>query len=141
MGDAAAGELAAMPPSRRPTAVPAAIDLLAFGALRALLQHEIRLPADVSPMGYDDTPFARPPHYEMGTTAAQLLTRHTVRAARGAPTCGLPAATCGSRVHWQASHPTKEEVKMTQFPIGLDLRRIRRPAAGQAITYVALDMY
>ncbi len=76
-------ELAAMPASRRPT-VLAAIDLLAFGVLQALLQHEIRVPADVSLMGYDDIPFARQlsvplttvrrPHYEMGTTAAELLT-------------------------------------------------------------------
>lgn len=77
-------ELAAMPASRRPSAVLAAIDLLAFGALQALLQYEIRVPADVSLMGYDDIPFARQlsvplttvsrPHYEMGTTAAELLT-------------------------------------------------------------------
>ena len=80
MGEA----LAAMPPDRRPTAVTAAIDLLAFGVLQALLQRGIRVPEDVSLVGYDDIPFARQlsvplttvrrPHYAMGTTAAQMLT-------------------------------------------------------------------
>lgn len=75
--------LARMPASRRPTAVTAAIDLLAFGVLQALLSHGIRVPAEMSLMGYDDIPFARQlsvplssvrrPHYEMGTTAAHLL--------------------------------------------------------------------
>ncbi len=38
-GRARGEALAAMPPDRRPTAVTAAIDLLAFGVLQALLQH------------------------------------------------------------------------------------------------------
>jgi LacI family transcriptional regulator len=76
--------LAAMPPEQRPTAVTAAIDLLAFGVLQALLRHGIRVPEDISLMGYDDIPFARQlsvplttvrrPHYAMGTTAAEMLT-------------------------------------------------------------------
>jgi len=40
-------------------AVTAAIDLLAFGVLQALLRHDIRVPEDISLMGYDDIPFAR----------------------------------------------------------------------------------
>jgi LacI family transcriptional regulator len=77
-------QLAAMPPGRRPTAVTAAIDLLAFGVLQVLLQHGIRVPEDISLMGYDDIPFTRQlsvpltsvhrPHYDMGTTAAEMLT-------------------------------------------------------------------
>lgn len=76
--------LAKLPAKRRPTAVTAAIDLLAFGVLQSLLSHGLRVPDDVSLMGYDDIPFARQlsvsltsvrrPHYEMGTTAAHLLT-------------------------------------------------------------------
>jgi LacI family transcriptional regulator len=76
--------LAKTPAKRRPTAVTAAIDLVAFGVLQALLSHGLRVPDDVSLMGYDDIPFARQlsvpltsvrrPHYEMGTTAAHLLT-------------------------------------------------------------------
>jgi LacI family transcriptional regulator len=77
-------QLAAMPAAIRPTAVAAAIDLLAFGVLQALLQHGIRVPEDISLMGYDDIPFTRQlsvplttvrrPHYDMGTTAAEMLT-------------------------------------------------------------------
>jgi LacI family transcriptional regulator len=77
-------QLAAMPPGERPTAVAAAIDLLAFGVLQTLLQHGISVPEDISLVGYDDIPFTRQlsvplttvrrPHYEMGTTAAEMLT-------------------------------------------------------------------
>ena len=77
-------QLATMPARDRPTAVTAAIDLLAFGVLQSLLQQGIRVPEDISLMGYDDIPFTRQlsvplttvrrPHYEMGTTAAELLT-------------------------------------------------------------------
>ena len=83
-GRARGEALAAMPPDRRPTAVTAAIDLLAFGVLQALLQHGVRVPEEVSLVGYDDIPLARQlsvplttvrrPHYAMGTTAAQMLT-------------------------------------------------------------------
>jgi hypothetical protein len=83
-GRARGEELAALPAHRRPTAVTSATDPLAFGVLQSLLQHGIRVPADVSLVGYDDIPFARylsvplttvrRPHYEMGTVAAQMLT-------------------------------------------------------------------
>lgn len=69
----------------RPTAIVAAIDLLAFGVLQALLQRGVAVPGDVSLCGYDDVPFARQlsvpltsvcrPHYDMGTTAAAMITR------------------------------------------------------------------
>ncbi len=82
-GRAVGDELAAMPASRRPTAVVAAIDLVAFGVLQALLQQGVRVPEDVSLIGYDDIPFSRQlsvplttvrrPHYEMGTLAATML--------------------------------------------------------------------
>jgi LacI family transcriptional regulator len=82
-GRAVGDKLAAMPASKRPTAVAAAIDLIAFGVLQAFLKHGIRVPADVSVVGYDDIPFARQlavplttvrrPAYDMGTTAAEML--------------------------------------------------------------------
>jgi LacI family transcriptional regulator len=82
-GRAVGEELATMPASKRPTAVAAAIDLIAFGILQAFLKNGIRVPADVSLVGYDDIPFARQlsvplttvrrPAYDMGTTAAELL--------------------------------------------------------------------
>jgi LacI family transcriptional regulator len=83
-GRAIGEELATMPAASRPTAVTTAIDLLAFGILQAFLQHGIRVPQDVSLVGYDDVPFSSQlsvplttisrPHYEMGTTAAEMLT-------------------------------------------------------------------
>lgn len=76
-------ELAKTPTSQRPTGLIAAIDLVAFGAMQGLLQHGIRIPEDLSLVGYDDIPFSRQlsvplttikrPHYRMGSTAAKLL--------------------------------------------------------------------
>lgn len=75
--------IAAMPAGQRPTAIAAAIDLIAVGVLQALQQRGLRVPEDISLMGYDDIPFARllsvplttvrRPHYEMGSTAATMM--------------------------------------------------------------------
>jgi LacI family transcriptional regulator len=75
--------LASADPSGRPTALVAAIDLIAFGLLQALLQHGVAVPDDMALVGYDDVPFSkqlsvplttvRRPHYEMGSMAAELL--------------------------------------------------------------------
>jgi LacI family transcriptional regulator len=75
--------LAGLTPSTRPTAAVAAIDLIAFGLLQALLQYGVRVPDEISIVGYDDVPFGkqlsvpltsvRRPHYEMGAMAAKLL--------------------------------------------------------------------
>jgi LacI family transcriptional regulator len=83
-GRARGKQIAAMSPAERPTAVVAAIDLLAFGMLQAMLRHGVRVPDDVSLVGYDDIPDARHlsvpltsvrrPHRKMGTTAAEMLT-------------------------------------------------------------------
>ena len=76
-------ELVSRSQSRRPTAVAAAVDLLAFGVMQSLLSAGIRLPDDISLTGYDDTSFSSQlsvpmtsiarPHYRMGTTAADML--------------------------------------------------------------------
>lgn len=75
--------LAARPKARRPTGVLTAVDLVAVGVLQGLLQHGIRVPEDLSLVGYDDIPFAlmlsvplttvRRPHYDMGVRACDLL--------------------------------------------------------------------
>lgn len=75
--------LAAMPVAHRPTGVTTAIDLLAIGVLQGLLQQGVRVPEDVSLIGYDDIPLAaqlsvplttvRRPHYEMGLAAVEML--------------------------------------------------------------------
>lgn len=76
-------ELAARPRSRRPTAVATAVDLLAFGVLQGLLSAGVRVPEDMSVVGYDDIPFTAQlsvpltslvrPHRRMGIVAADLL--------------------------------------------------------------------
>jgi LacI family transcriptional regulator len=65
------------------SAVFAANDLLAAGARQAMLEHGLRIPADMSLMGYDDLPPAADiglttvhlPHDELGRTAVRLALR------------------------------------------------------------------
>jgi LacI family transcriptional regulator len=67
----------------RPTAIFCANDLLALGMMRGLMAHGIRIPDDVSLIGYDDIEFApsaavpltsiAQPAYQLGTVATQLL--------------------------------------------------------------------
>ncbi len=77
------GELAGRAASRRPTAVAAGVDLIAFGVLQSLLSRGVRVPEDLSIVGYDDIPFTAQlsvpltsvarPHHRMGLLAAELL--------------------------------------------------------------------
>ena len=90
----------------RATAVLAASDLLAAGALQALYERRIRVPDDFSVVGFDDT-FAqhlapslttvRQPMFEMGVRAVELATalaaaprrrRREVALVDGARSCG-----------------------------------------------------
>lgn len=67
----------------RPTAIFCANDILALGVMRALLNAGVRIPEDVSLIGYDDIDFApsaavpltsiAQPAYQIGFTATQLL--------------------------------------------------------------------
>lgn len=69
----------------RPTAIFCSNDLMAFGCLRALRQAGLRVPQDVSVIGFDDVPGAdrtepslttvRQPLREMGRCAVELLLR------------------------------------------------------------------
>ncbi|HEX9923588.1 MAG TPA: substrate-binding domain-containing protein, partial [Anaerolineae bacterium] len=66
-----------------PTAVFAANDLMALGAIYAVQEAGLRVPDNVAVVGYDDRDFAawmrptlttiRMPSYEMGQAAARLL--------------------------------------------------------------------
>ena len=66
-----------------PSAIFCANDLLALGVMRTLLESKIRIPEQVSILGYDDIDFATSaavllssisqPAYQMGVTAADLL--------------------------------------------------------------------
>ena len=65
------------------TAVFACNDMMAIGALKELQANRIRVPQDVSLVGYDDVPISemlevplttiRQPTVEMGVSAAQIL--------------------------------------------------------------------
>lgn len=73
--------LAAAPP--RPTAIFAANNFIAFGAIRALREAGLRVPEDMSVVAFDDLPpdwamdpfltVAAQPAYEIGRRAAELL--------------------------------------------------------------------
>lgn len=77
--EAAAGLLAGQPPS----AVIAANDLLAIGCLQAAAEAGVRVPEEMSVIGYDDVPMVgllhpplttvRVPQYRMGQEAARLV--------------------------------------------------------------------
>ncbi|CAA9318904.1 MAG: hypothetical protein AVDCRST_MAG68-2829 [uncultured Gemmatimonadetes bacterium] len=74
------------PPAERPTAVTCYNDLVAIGLCRALAELGIRVPDDVSVIGFDDIALldylpvrlttVRMPKGDMGRLAAQLLIRH-----------------------------------------------------------------
>ena len=82
-GQRAGAEIAALPPAARPSAVFCANDLIALGVLQEMTRNHIRVPEDISIIGYDDIDFAaaaavpltsvRQPRQELGHTAARLL--------------------------------------------------------------------
>jgi LacI family transcriptional regulator len=80
-GFAATCELLLLP--EPPTAVFAVNDLTAFGAMEAIKHHGLRIPEDISVIGFDDIPMAsqifpalttvRQPLAQMGVTAVKML--------------------------------------------------------------------
>ena len=82
-GQKAGAEVAALPAGSRPTAVFCANDLIALGVLQEMTRNRIRVPEDISIIGYDDIDFAaaaavpltsvRQPRQQLGHTAARLL--------------------------------------------------------------------
>jgi LacI family transcriptional regulator len=96
-----------------PTAMFVANNLMTLGALQAIHERGLRIPADIAIVGFDDMPWATSlqppltavaqPTYEMGATAAQLLlarvrepdrpNRHVVLA-----TQLIVRASCGNRM-------------------------------------------
>lgn len=65
----------------RPTAIFAASDLMAFGAIMIALKEDIRVPEDVSIMGFDNSPLAALGHVTI-TTVNQPLAETGMIAAR-----------------------------------------------------------
>jgi DNA-binding LacI/PurR family transcriptional regulator len=82
-GEQLAAEILSLPAGERPTALICANDLMAIGALSYCRRTGLRVPEDVSVVGFDDLPFAslltpalttvRQPAREMGAAAAKLL--------------------------------------------------------------------
>ncbi len=66
-----------------PTAILAANDLMAIGTMKAIHERRLRIPFDISVMGYDDIDMAvlctpqlttvRQPKYELGITSVEIL--------------------------------------------------------------------
>jgi LacI family transcriptional regulator, galactose operon repressor len=82
-GQRIGAQLAALRAGDRPTAVFCVNDLMALGVLQEMTRNRIRVPEDVSIVGYDDIDFAaaaavpltsvRQPRQQLGRTAARLL--------------------------------------------------------------------
>jgi LacI family transcriptional regulator len=82
-GRAVGEQIAALPPSSRPTAAFCANDLLALGFLQAMAATRLRVPQEMAIVGYDDIGFAaaaavplssvRQPAGLLGRTAMELL--------------------------------------------------------------------
>ncbi len=82
-GQACAHQIFALAPEERPGAIFAANDQTAFGVMDVAEQYGVRVPADLTLMGFDDMPmtaFTKPglttirqPHREMGVVACELL--------------------------------------------------------------------
>lgn len=82
-GHRLASELLARP--EPPTALFVANNLMTMGALQALQEHAVRIPQDISVVGFDDVPWmsllqpplttVRQPTYQIGKEAAELLFR------------------------------------------------------------------
>ena len=82
-GQQAGAAIAVLPAGTRPTAVCCANDLIALGILQEMTRNRIRVPEDMSIVGYDDIDFAaaaavpltsvRQPRQQLGRTAARLL--------------------------------------------------------------------
>jgi DNA-binding LacI/PurR family transcriptional regulator len=82
-GFQAMSALLALPEGERPTAVQAYNDLMALGALKAIRAHHLRVPEDISVVGFDDISLAahsspplttvEQPKAYMGSLAMRML--------------------------------------------------------------------
>ena len=72
-----------LPADKRPTAIFAGSDYMAYGAITAAEQRGLRVPEDIAVVGFDDNPTSahmepalttvRQPFYEMGRRASEIL--------------------------------------------------------------------
>jgi DNA-binding LacI/PurR family transcriptional regulator len=85
---------------KRPEAIFAISDIMAIGAIKAIREKGLGIPADVSVMGFDDISFASmydpplstvsQPKYELGKTAVELLMRQLDKNNNGSEDIILP---------------------------------------------------
>jgi LacI family transcriptional regulator len=124
--------------SNSPTAIFAANDLMAFGALEAIKERGLRVPHDISVIGFDDIPMAsqvfpplttiRQPLAEMGRAAVRM----TIAKLRGVepPSQRITLATelverASTRV-WRSHSGSKKEV--SKGKTGLDIKQRKKDA-------------
>lgn len=82
-GRACANALIDLPRDKRPTAIFAGSDYMAYGAISASEQRGLKVPEDIAVVGFDDNPASahmepalttvRQPFYEMGRRASEML--------------------------------------------------------------------
>ena len=114
-----------LPADKRPTAIFAGSDYMAYGAISASEQRGLRVPDDIAVVGFDDNPTSahmkpalttvRQPFYEMGRRASEILLA-LVDAPR--PVNGL---NCNGRVS-EASSPIFSETIHIKLPTSLIVR-------------------
>lgn len=83
----------------RPTAIFAVNNLMTMGALQAIHEKKLRIPKDISVIGFDDVPWlalltppltaVRQPTYEIGAQAARMLFARLQNSAKPVETCVL----------------------------------------------------
>jgi LacI family transcriptional regulator len=115
----------------RPTAIFAANDLMALGAIYAIQDAGLRVPDDIAVVGYDDRDFARIfrpkittvslPVYEMGTAAVELILKQLTQGQQDEEEKKVKGQlfireSCGA----DEAHRTKEE----EFNAATTARRI-----------------
>jgi LacI family transcriptional regulator len=125
-------ELFELPKRQRPTAVFAHSDNTAYAVLKAAADAGLRVPQDVSVIGFDDIESAaqinpplttiRQPFFDMGKQAAELLL-----GAIGAADDGEPAPDSGEPV--RLSMPTSLVVRASTGPVAVSGQRRARPRA------------
>lgn len=122
--------------SNPPTAIFAANDLMAFGALEAVKEHGLRVPQDISVIGFDDIPMAsqvfpplttiRQPLAEMGRAAVRMM----LAKLRGVepPSQRITLATelveRASTRAWRNRSSSKEEVAINKT--GLEIKQRKK---------------
>jgi LacI family transcriptional regulator len=124
-----AGTLLDLP--RRPTAIFASNDVSAFGLMEAVRDHGLRIPDDVSVLGFDDIPQAahvhpalttvRQPLEEMGRVSTRMLLEYIAHPDRAIERVELPTElvvrqSCRPPVH--AQEEVKRETIDQQQPSG-----------------------